>query len=117
MRVVIPTVPPQSFYNLFQEDSELTKKIQMHCNIRLNHILLEPPLYNPELSYMNNALIQPISRYMNAHAKHVGLSFEMFIPEVKFLSDCNHGFSIVIRITLSEVFRGVSGYNNSVISL
>ena len=55
----------------------------MHWAIRLNHTKFDPPLYTPELSYFNNALAQPISRYMNAHSKHIGLSFEMYIPEVR----------------------------------
>jgi len=49
-----------------------------------NHLLVVAPLYTPHLSYLSNALIHPILSYMNAHSKHIPLSFEMPIPLSEF---------------------------------
>jgi len=49
-----------------------------------NHLLVVAPLYTPHLSYLSNALIRPVLSYMNAHSKHIPLSFEMRIPLSEF---------------------------------
>eukprot|EP01114_Cavostelium_apophysatum_P014019 TRINITY_DN3520_c0_g1_i3.p1 TRINITY_DN3520_c0_g1~~TRINITY_DN3520_c0_g1_i3.p1 ORF type:complete len:556 (-),score=127.89 TRINITY_DN3520_c0_g1_i3:132-1799(-) len=58
------------------ETSHDADAMEMKFKTRLNHIHLEPPMYSPQISYLNNALIHPISSYMNAHSKHIMLYFE-----------------------------------------
>lgn len=98
LRILFPDLPPErdKFRDLFTGDDvfyEVEKKIDMDWDIQLNHIQLTPPLYSPELSYINNTLIQPIARYMNRHSKHIPLSFSMLIPEVILITASFHSHS------------------------
>jgi len=52
--------------------------------MRLNHIKIDPPLYSPDISWLNNALIHPISRYMNLHSKHIKLKCKVILPQENF---------------------------------
>jgi distribution and morphology protein 31 len=80
LNVKIPVEPAE--YHWYYTRSEAHNKVQMYWNLRLNHIQITPPLYTPTLSYVNNALVQPISRYMNAHSKHIPLTFTLIVPLV-----------------------------------
>jgi len=64
-----------------EDDSSL---LWMQWNLKLNHIQLHPPIYSPDLSPMGNVLLQPVYRYMNAHANTISLSFESLVPEHRF---------------------------------
>lgn len=88
LRLLLPSIESEKasswWASLFPPTPPPHKKVHMQWYLRLNHIKLSPPIYSKELSYLNNAVIQLIARYMNAHSKHIPLSFEMHIPEDHF---------------------------------
>jgi len=49
--------------------------MEMRFDVMFNHLHVVAPLYTPELSYLNNAVVHPILAYMNSHSKHIPLSF------------------------------------------
>lgn len=64
------------------ETNDDTLAFRVDC--MFNHLLVVAPLYTPHLSYLSNALIHPILSYMNAHNKHIPLTFDMRIPLAEF---------------------------------
>jgi len=66
-------------------DEELTRKfLDMTFDCRLNHLRSAAPLYTPELSAINNALVHPILSFLNKHSKHIPLSFQLKIKLSSF---------------------------------
>jgi distribution and morphology protein 31 len=60
-------------------DSERTNDgatLELRFDVMFNHLRASAPLYTPELSYLNNAVVHPILAYINSHNKHIPLSFE-----------------------------------------
>lgn len=51
--------------------------MEMRFDVMFNHLRVSAPLYTPELSYLNNAVVHPILAYMNSHSKHIPLSFDV----------------------------------------
>jgi len=58
--------------------------IQMAWNLKLKRIKLNPPIFSPEMSYVTNAVIHPITAYMNVHSNHIDLNFVMNTPLSNF---------------------------------
>ena len=56
--------------------------LEMRFDVMFNHLHASAPLYTPELSYLNNAVVHPILAYMNTHNKHIPLSFEVRLDVV-----------------------------------
>jgi len=92
MNIIVPIDVPESHdSNYFPHELEDPYhdhsdevKITFDTHLRLNHIKLKPPLYSGEISWLNNALIHPLSRYMNLHSKHIKLKFRFSVPECNF---------------------------------
>jgi len=76
--------------NFLKENEDLSvlnvipDQVEMRFKFQLNHIKLSPPIFSRDMSYINNALIHPIASYMNAHSKHIPLSFVVTIPKGVF---------------------------------
>ena len=51
--------------------------MELRFDVMFNHLRVVAPLYTPELSYLNNAVVHPILAYMNSHCKHIPLSFDV----------------------------------------
>lgn len=51
--------------------------LEMRFDVMFHHLHTSAPLYTPELSYLNNAVVHPILAYINSHNKHIPLSFEV----------------------------------------
>lgn len=48
---------------LESNEEEQPRTWEIESTIRLHHIKLNPPLYSPDISWLNNALIHPIARH------------------------------------------------------
>lgn len=57
-----------------------TTTLEMRFDVMFNHLFASAPLYTPELSYLNNAMVHPILAYINTHNKHIPLSFKVQLP-------------------------------------
>jgi len=73
---------PQELEDYSEEDDEHTLDVQVQ--LQLNHIRVNPPLYSSDISWLNLALVHPISRYMNLHSKHMKLKFSIALPQRNF---------------------------------
>lgn len=57
------------------EDMDSDTTLEMRFDVMFNHLRASAPLYTPELSYINNAVVHPILAYINSHNKHIPLTF------------------------------------------
>jgi len=73
---------PHELENYLDETDE--NAMEINAQIQLNHIRVNPPLYSPDISWLNLALVHPISRYMNLHSKHIKLDFSLKVPQRNF---------------------------------
>jgi distribution and morphology protein 31 len=52
------------------------KKIMMEFDVKLNNLKASVPIMNPDLTYLNNALVRPIVGYMNNNRVSIPLRFQ-----------------------------------------
>jgi hypothetical protein len=70
-------------YNNFLE-LDLAHLIRTEMDVRVKYFKLNPPMWAPELNYLDRALIQPMAKYMSEHGKEISLRFDVDIAEQNF---------------------------------
>ncbi|KAJ8608372.1 hypothetical protein MRB53_039712 [Persea americana] len=61
-------IPDEVVENTTEQNEDENRFLILDLNIQLNDVRASVPIFNKELSYVNNALVRPIVAYINSHS-------------------------------------------------